>query len=49
MSNWIEINADNKHIAKEKRKSAELKKKQWWKQQIANGQCYYCKANFPPK
>jgi 5-methylcytosine-specific restriction endonuclease McrA len=49
MDNWIEIKKDPKHVAREKEKARELRKSSWWKQQLANGTCHYCKQNFPPE
>jgi 5-methylcytosine-specific restriction endonuclease McrA len=34
--------------AKEREKARELRQSQWWKNQIAQGICYYCKKKFPP-
>lgn len=36
-------------IKKEKEKARVLRKKQWWKNQISQGICYYCGKNFPPE
>lgn len=41
------IPAPPEHIKKEKLKAKELRKTQWWKQQIGPGICYYCKQKFP--
>lgn len=35
-------------VAKEREKARELRQSQWWKNQIAQGICYYCKKKFPP-
>lgn len=48
MTDWVEINKDEKHIAREKRKARELKKSNWWRQKLNEGICYYCKRKFPP-
>ena len=40
--------ADDEHIAREKRKARELRNSQWWKNELAKGQCYYCKGRFHP-
>ena len=48
MDEWISIEKDNEHIAREKKKAAQLKKTQWWKNRIAQGQCYYCGNKFLP-
>lgn len=34
------------HIKKEKLKAYELRKTQWWRNQIGPGVCYYCKNKF---
>jgi len=48
MSDWIEINKDPKHVARERTKAKELRKSLWWKEQLAQGVCYYCGAKFSP-
>ena len=42
------IPADDEHIAREKRKAAELRKTQWWKNQLARCRCHYCGGTFKP-
>jgi len=37
---------DPEHIKRERRKAQELRKSQWWKQQIGNGLCYHCEQKF---
>ena len=48
MSDWIHIEKDDQHIAREKQKAKELRKTQWWKNKIAQGICHYCHEKFPP-
>ena len=48
MSDWIEINKDAAHVAREKAKAQKLKKSQWWKNEIALGICHYCQGKFDP-
>ena len=48
MSDWIEIKKDPKHVAKERAKAKELRKSDWWKQQISKGVCHYCGEKFQP-
>ncbi len=48
MNDWIDINKDERHIAKEKRKARELRQTSWWQQQIAEGRCHFCGQSFPP-
>lgn len=43
------ISADDEHIAREKAKAREMRKSQWWKNELGKGKCYYCGRNFPPK
>jgi 5-methylcytosine-specific restriction enzyme A len=38
---------DPEHIKRERRKAQELRKSQWWKQQIGQGLCYHCGEKFP--
>jgi len=48
MDEWISIEKDNAHIAREKKKAAQLKKTPWWKNRIAQGLCHYCGNKFLP-
>ena len=48
MSEWIHIEKDPKHIAREKLKAQETRKSQWWKNKISQGICYYCQETFLP-
>jgi 5-methylcytosine-specific restriction endonuclease McrA len=36
-------------IRKEKQKARELRNTQWWKQKCAEGKCYYCNKEVPPR
>ena len=42
------IPADDEHIRREKAKARELRKSQWWKNQLGKGQCHYCGGRFHP-
>ena len=46
MDDWIEIKKDDKHIAREKNKARDLRKSQWWQQQLQKGVCHYCGKSF---
>lgn len=46
MSDWIHIDKDPKHVAREKAKAGELRKTQWWKDKLNQGICYYCEKRF---
>ena len=41
-----ESTKDKQHIAREKVKAREMRKSQWWKNEIAKGICYYCGMKF---
>ena len=38
--------ADPEHIKRERRKGQELRKTQWWRNQIGQGVCYHCGQKF---
>ena len=42
MSEWIDIRADARHVAREREKARALRKSVWWRQQIQPGVCHYC-------
>lgn len=39
---------DEKVLKKERARARDLRKSRWWQNQLARGECYYCKAKFPP-
>ncbi len=43
------IPADEKHVKREKNKARDMRKSDWWKNQLGKGQCYYCKERVHPK
>ena len=45
---WIDIKKDPKHVARERAKAKELRKSDWWKQQLDKGDCHYCGKTFKP-
>jgi 5-methylcytosine-specific restriction endonuclease McrA len=46
MTDWIDIKKDKLHVARERIKANELKKSNWWKNQLAKGICHYCSEKF---
>lgn len=46
MHDWIEINKDPKHIARERQKAREMRSTQWWLNQLQQGICHYCGEKF---
>lgn len=41
-SDWYEVTADPKHIAREREKARKLRKSQWWLDKLNQGICQYC-------
>ncbi len=39
--------ASKEHQAREKKKAQELRKSQWWKQELGKAICYHCEQRFP--
>jgi 5-methylcytosine-specific restriction enzyme A len=48
MGHFISTVTDQE-IKKEKQKSRDLRKTQWWKMKCAAGKCYYCGREVPPQ
>ena len=44
---WIHIEKDAAHVKRERAKAKELRKSDWWQQQLAKGVCHYCGESFP--
>ncbi|MBP5639878.1 MAG: HNH endonuclease [Victivallales bacterium] len=42
------IPADDEHVRIEKAKARELRKSQWWKNELGKGVCHYCGKRFSP-
>ncbi len=38
--------ADETHIRREKARARELRESQWWRGQLGQGVCYYCREKF---
>lgn len=49
MSDWVEINRNDHHVARERKKAIELKKTEWWKALKAAGVCHYCGRKVEPE
>ncbi|RME00913.1 MAG: HNH endonuclease [Deltaproteobacteria bacterium] len=45
---WIPIEKDERHIARERAKAQALKRSQWWQRKRQRGICHYCGEHFPP-
>jgi 4-hydroxy-3-methylbut-2-enyl diphosphate reductase len=42
MGEWIDIQKDGRHVARERAKARELRKSAWWRQHLQRGVCHYC-------
>ncbi len=42
MNDWIDIQRDEKHVARERERARALRKTAWWQQQVDAGVCHYC-------
>ncbi len=47
-NNFFIINTSESEIKKEREKARQIRKKQWWKNKLNQGICYYCGKKFPP-
>ena len=48
MDDWIDIQKDDKHVARERKKAKELRQTKWWREQLDKGLCHYCGEHFTP-
>ena len=46
---WIDIQKDDAHVARDRARARELRKSDWWRAQLARGICHYCGKKFPPE
>ena len=47
-NDWVNIDKDEAHCKKERKKARALRKSAWWKHQLSIKKCYYCKQSFEP-
>ena len=40
--------APEEHMVRQKNKARELRRSQWWKNRLGEGNCYYCERRFQP-
>ncbi len=46
---WIYVEADPVHVARERQRARELRKSNWWQARLQKGVCAYCHGHFPAK
>ncbi|MBN2809739.1 MAG: HNH endonuclease [Deltaproteobacteria bacterium] len=49
MSDWIEIETDDRHVRREREKARQLRRTQYWQGLLQKGVCHYCGRSFPPQ
>ena len=42
MEDWLDLNPDPVHVKRERTKARELRATDWWRAQLAKGECHYC-------
>ena len=42
MAEWLDIQKDERHVAREREKARALRKSAWWLRQLQAGVCHYC-------
>lgn len=47
MDDWIEMQADPRHVARERAKARELRKTAYFQALFQKGICHYCGKHFP--
>jgi 5-methylcytosine-specific restriction protein A len=47
--NHFTTEIDDVALSRERQKARELRGSQWWKRQLARGQCHYCGRSFSPE
>lgn len=49
MGDGFFVPADEEQVRREKDKARELRRSQWWKNELGRGKCHYCGRCVPPK
>ena len=47
-SEWVQIDADPVHVARERTRARELRKSAFWQRKLQAGVCAYCEQKFTP-
>lgn len=42
MADWLDLNPDPAHVARERAKARALRASAWWRAQLQRGVCHYC-------
>ena len=49
MDDWVLIDADPAHVARERERARKLRQSAWWQRKVGKGLCAYCGAHFEPR
>lgn len=41
-ANWVNVDKDPQHVARERERARELRKSPWWQSILEKGVCHYC-------
>ena len=46
---WIHLDVDPAHVARERERARKLRQSGWWQRRISSGRCAYCEKTFAPR
>jgi 5-methylcytosine-specific restriction protein A len=49
MDEWLYLEADPAHLAREREKARQLRKSAWWQRRVQKGLCAYCGRVVAPR
>ena len=49
MDEWVLVDADPAHVARERDRARKLRKSAWWQRKTGTGLCSYCGQEFDPR
>ena len=49
MDDWVLIDADPAHVARERERARTLRQSAWWQRKVGKGLCAYCGERFDPR
>jgi 5-methylcytosine-specific restriction endonuclease McrA len=49
MDEWVHLEVDPAHLAREREKARQLRKSAWWQRRVQKGLCAYCGRTVAPR
>ena len=49
MDEWLHLELDPAHLAREREKARQLRKSAWWRRRVQKGLCAYCGRTVAPR